>query len=149
MKASAQLEELIRPAVMALGYELWACEYLPQGEHSVLRVYIDIEKGITVDDCGLVSKQVNALLDVEDPIQGHYTLEVSSPGLNRPLFTVEHYKRYIGSKVKIKTRQAIDSLRTFRGELSRVDNDSVSVLVDKQEFVLPMADITKANLLEG
>ena len=103
MKASAQLDELIRPAVVALGYELWACEYIPQGKYSLLRIYIDSEQGITLDDCEKVSGQISAILDVEDPIHGQYTLEVSSPGLDRPLYTAEHYQRYIGQMIKLKT----------------------------------------------
>lgn len=105
------IESLLYPIVSELGYQLWACEYLPQGKHSLLRVYIDRPEGIGLSDCELVSKQVSALLDVEDPIPGNYSLEVSSPGIPRPLFHKEHYLMYVGHEVYVKLRKAIDGKR--------------------------------------
>ncbi len=86
-----QIQQMLEPTVEALGFDLWGVEYLSQGRHSVLRVYIEHEKGISVDDCAAVSEQVSGVLDVEDPITGEYTLEVSSPGMDRLLFKLEQY----------------------------------------------------------
>jgi len=88
--------------VEALGFQLWGIEYVQAGNHSVLRVFIDGENGINIEDCANVSRQVSAVLDVEDPISTEYTLEVSSPGVDRPLFTAEQYASYIGEDVKLQ-----------------------------------------------
>jgi len=86
-----QIQALLEPTVEALGYELWGLEYLSQGRHSTLRLYIESEQGISIDDCAAVSEQVSSVLDVEDPITGEYTLEVSSPGMDRLLFKPDQY----------------------------------------------------------
>ena len=83
--------ELIDTTIQVLGLDLWGVELLQQGKYSLLRIYIEREEGVTIEDCEKVSRQVSALLDVEDPIAGEYTLEVSSPGMDRPLFSIEHY----------------------------------------------------------
>ena len=95
-KIADKVLSILNPSVHALGYELLGVEYVPSGKHSVLRLYIDSEKGIGVDDCEVVSRQVSAIMDVEDPISGQYNLEVSSPGIERPLFSVSHYMRFWG-----------------------------------------------------
>lgn len=99
-----QLQALLAPVVEALGYECWGVEFISQGRHSVLRVYIDRPEGILIDDCEAVSRQVSGILDVEDPISGEYTLEVSSPGMDRPLFTLEQFAKHAGEQVKIRLR---------------------------------------------
>ena len=103
-----QMEAMLAPTVEALGFELWGLEYLSQGRHSLLRVYIEHDKGISVDDCAAVSEQVSAVLDVEDPITGEYTLEVSSPGMDRLLFKLEQFTAYIGEEIDIRLRSAFE-----------------------------------------
>ena len=145
--ATNQLQAIIEPAVTAMGFELIGVEYLAQGRHSLLRIYIDSEQGITVDDCGSVSHQVSAILDVEDVIKGVYTLEVSSPGINRPLFTAEHFDRFSGEQAEVKLRAPLNGRRKFKGTLKGVHDNSVVIEVDSEEYSLPIADIEKANLV--
>jgi ribosome maturation factor RimP len=146
-QANAQLQAIIEPAVTALGYELVGVEYLSQGKHSVLRVYIDQEQGISVEDCAEVSRQVSAVLDVEDPIKGEYTLEVSSPGLDRPLFTLEQYQRYSGSLAEIRLRSPLEGRRKFKGRMHGVRDEQVVIDVDGVEYLLALDNIEKANLI--
>ncbi|MBS0357996.1 MAG: ribosome maturation factor RimP [Proteobacteria bacterium] len=143
----AGLTEMIQPAVMALGFQFVGYEYLPQGRHSLLRLYIESENGITLDDCAKVSRQVSAVLDVEDPIQGNYTLEVSSPGLDRPLFTVQDYQRFIGHAVKVKMQLPVNGQKNFVGEVEAVEDKNIVLLVDAERVVLPFANISKGNLV--
>ena len=99
-----QVAQLVSPTVEALGLQLWGIEHTSQGKYSVLRIFIERDNGVTIDDCEQVSRQVSAILDVEDPIVGEYTLEVSSPGTDRLLFTVEQFQRYCGEEVDIRMR---------------------------------------------
>jgi ribosome maturation factor RimP len=110
-----ELEQLISPTVETMGYCLWGCEYLPRGGESLLRIYIDKPEGITVDDCQQVSHRISALLDVEDPIPGNYRLEISSPGIPRPLFHPQQYQAYIGQSVQIKTYAPVAGARKIVG----------------------------------
>jgi len=142
-----QLQALLAPVVEALGYECWGLEYISQGRHSLLRVYIDRAEGILVDDCEIVSRQISGILDVEDPISGEYTLEVSSPGMDRPLFTLEQFARYVGEQVKIKLRTPFERRRNFQGILRGVEEQDVVVLVDDHEYLLPVDSIDKANII--
>jgi ribosome maturation factor RimP len=146
-QANKQLQAIIEPAVTALGYELVGVEYISQGKHSVLRVYIDQEEGITVDDCAAVSHQVSAVLDVEDPIKGVYTLEVSSPGLDRPLFTEAHYERYLGNMAEIRLRSPVDGRRKFKGRLQAVRDGQVEIEVDGERHTLALDNVEKAHLV--
>ncbi len=130
-----------------LGYELVGIEYFPTGHHYILRVYIDQEAGITLDDCETVSHQVSALLDVEDPIRGQYTLEVSSPGLDRPLFTPEHFSRFSGRRVKLRLASPLNGRRNFKGRLQGLDDGNVLLEVDGAQLSLPLEDIEKARLV--
>jgi ribosome maturation factor RimP len=98
------LHNLIEPVVESLGCELWGLEYLTQGRYTTLRIFIDGPNGVSLDDCEKVSRQVSAVMDVEDPIDGEYTLEVSSPGMDRPLYTAAHYARYLGETVNLRLR---------------------------------------------
>lgn len=141
------LQELIEPSVTALGFELWGIEYLAQGAHSVLRIYIDSEEGITVDDCAKVSHQVSGVLDVEEPISGHYNLEVSSPGMDRPLFTLEQFAAWAGHQVQIRLRVPFEGRRKFKGLLNGVEGDDVLLVVDKEEYLLPIDSIDRANIV--
>ena len=108
-----QIRELLEPAVEALGFVVWGLEYLSQGRHTLLRLYIDDENGVGVDDCAAVSRQVSSILDVEDPISGDYTLEVSSPGLDRLLFQLEQYPDYAGEWIEIRLRVPFEGRRKF------------------------------------
>ncbi|NVK43666.1 MAG: ribosome maturation factor RimP [Oceanospirillaceae bacterium] len=141
------LHELIEPSVTALGFELWGIEYLAQGAHSVLRIYIDSKDGITVDDCAKVSHQVSGVLDVEEPISGHYNLEVSSPGMDRPLFTLEQFAAWAGHQVQLRLRVPFEGRRKFKGLLNGVEGDEVLLVVDKEEYLLPIDLIDRANIV--
>ena len=141
------ITELIGTTVQALGLELWGVELLQQGRYSLLRVYIEREEGVTIEECEKVSRQVSALLDVEDPIAGEYTLEVSSPGVDRPLFSVEQYAKYVGSEVNLKLRRAVDGRRKFKGQIIKVSGDIVGLLVEGTEYDLEHSDIEKASIV--
>ena len=141
------ITELIGTTVQALGLELWGVELLQQGRYSLLRVYIEREEGVTIEDCEKVSRQVSALLDVEDPIAGEYTLEVSSPGVDRPLFSIEQYAQYVGSEVNLKLRRALDGRRKFKGQIIKVSGDIVGLLVEGTEYDLEHSDIEKASIV--
>ncbi|MBH9336485.1 ribosome maturation factor RimP [Pseudomonas aeruginosa] len=142
-----QLQALLAPVVEALGYECWGVEFISQGRHSVLRVYIDRPEGILIDDCEAVSRQVSGILDVEDPISGEYTLEGSSPGMDRPLFTLEQFAKHAGEQVKIRLRSPYEGRRNYQGILRGVEEQDVVVLVDDHEYLLPIDSIDKANII--
>lgn len=148
MKQTAtSLRDSLCGVVEAMGYEFVGCELLRQGKRSLLRVYIDSPKGITLDDCSTVSYQISAMLDVEDPIQGEYNLEISSPGIDRPLFDLEHYKKYVGKKVKIRLQAPIDNRRNIVGVLLKVEEMNIHLLADAEELVVPFSEIEKAKLI--
>jgi ribosome maturation factor RimP len=141
-----KLRDLLAPSVEALGFELWGLEHLSQGRHSLLRVYIDAEAGVTVDDCARVSEQVGAVLDVEDPIGGDYVLEVSSPGVDRRLFRLEQYAPYAGEEVELRLRRPFEGRRKYRGVLRGVEGEDIVLLVDDHEYLLPFGEVEKAQL---
>lgn len=142
-----KLEEMLRPGVEALGFELWGIEHQSHGRNTMLRVYIDSDKGISVDDCAKVSHQISGVLDVEDPIAGEYTLEVSSPGMDRPLYTLDQYARYIGSDINVRLRMAFEGRRKFLGRLVGVEGDEVIVQFEDHEYLLPFDQIEKAQVV--
>ena len=141
------LHRSIEASVQSLGYELVGIEYHPQGRRSLLRVYIDTPDGVSVDDCERASRQISSVLDVNDPIRGQYVLEVSSPGLDRPLFTAEHYRRFLGSRVKLRVSPPIDGRRNFTGVLARMRDDVVVVVQDDEEIEIPFQQIERARLI--
>lgn len=143
----ADLRTLLEPGVEALGFELVDAELVGGGSQRVLRVYIDSHGGIDVEDCALVSRQLSALLDVEDPIPGQYTLEVSSPGLDRPLVRRRDFERFIGAQVKVRMHQAILGRKNFTGQLIEVGDDHVMLEMDKESYKLPFMDIERARLV--
>lgn len=143
----AKIVELIEPTVTALGLELWGIEHLQQGKYSLLRIYIEREAGVAIEDCEQVSKQVSALLDVEDPIAGEYTLEVSSPGLERPLFSARQFSQYIGSEVKLRLHSPIQGRRKFKGKIVVVEGDSIRLQADGVDYDLSFSDVDKANIV--
>ncbi len=141
------LDNLVKNTVEGLGFILWGYEYRPHGESALLRIFIEKDEGISVDDCALVSRQVGAVLDVEDTIPVAYILEVSSPGMDRVLFNAEQYQDYIGDKIKIRTRTRIDDRRNFKGLLVSADERVVTVKVDDEEFAIPYESIDRARLI--
>ena len=143
---SEQLREMLTPTIESLGYECWGIEYSGQGKNTVLRIFIDHVNGIQVDDCAKVSRQCSAVLDVEDPIASEYDLEVSSPGIDRPLFTEEQFGKYVGSVVAVKLRFPFEGRRKFTGRLNGVEDGDVIVQVDNHEYCLPVSSIDKANI---
>lgn len=141
-----QLAALINTTVTGLGYDLWGHEYRAYGESALLRIFIDAEAGITVDDCGKVSQQLGAALDVDDLIPVAYMLEVSSPGVDRVLFTPEHYQRYVGKELKVRTHTRIEDRRNFVGTLKSVDDSVITMLVDNTLFEIPHDSIDRGRL---
>jgi len=141
------LEEILLSVVGDAGFELWGYQYINHGKQDILRVYIEHENGILIENCQRVSRQLNAVLEVEEPIQGEYVLEVSSPGLERPLFNLEQFGRFIGKKVKIVLRKQLNGQRKWLGELKHVEGETVILNIDEQEVLLPFGMIEKANLV--
>lgn len=142
-----ELKDLVEPAVTGLGYEFVGLELI-RGGGVVLRVYIDGPAGVTVDDCASVSHELSAVLDVHDPIKSAYTLEVSSPGLDRPLFTAEHFRRFAGHRAKITLDVPLEGRRKFDGAIIGMEDDeSLRFEQDGQEVRIALADIRKANLV--
>ena len=141
------LVKLLTPVVESLGCELWGLEYMSQGRHSTLRLYIESPDGIGLEECEKVSRQVSSVMDVEDPITGEYSLEVSSPGLDRPLYSLEQFQRYIGERLNVKLRSAFDGRRKFSGQLKGIENEEIILVVDGHEYLLPIELIEKANIV--
>lgn len=139
---------LLQPEVEGLGYELWELEYLPGRGSALLRIYLDTRAGggITVDDCERASRAISALLDERDPIPGNYTLEVSSPGLERPLRTARHFAPYEGAEVFVEMAHVVDERRRFKGRLVAAGAETIEVEVEGRRHVLPIAGIRKAHL---
>ena len=142
-----KLNELVKPLVEDLGYEFVGLEYNSNPKNSVLRIYIDHENGVGIDDCENVSREVAALLDVNDPIKGHYNLEISSPGLDRPLFTPAHYRQFTGNVVQINLFAPQDGRRKFSGPILDADENGVRMEQDGSEVTLDFGNIAKAKLV--
>lgn len=140
------LHELVVPVVETMGCEFWGLEYLSSGRSAMLRIYIDNDP-VAVEDCEKVSRQVSSLLDVEDLIDSEYTLEVSSPGLDRPLYTLAQYEKYLGEDVALKLRFPYEGRRNFKGRLSGVEGEDVLLVVDDHEFLFPISGVEKANIV--
>jgi ribosome maturation factor RimP len=140
---------LLEPVVEGLGYELLDIEWGSAGSRSVVRVYIDRSDGagIGLDDCELVSRAISAALETDDPIGHGYSLEVSSPGFDRPLRTAAHFARFAGSEARIELAQPLEGRRRFRGRLGPVEDGRVTIEVDRKEWKLPLAGISKARLV--
>ena len=136
----------LAPLVEGLGYGLWELEYSPGRGNGFLRLYIDAEAGITLDDCERVSRAVSGLLDVEDPITGEYTLEVSSPGMDRLLFRLDQYPAYVGETVELRLRTPFEGRRKFKGILTGIEGEDVVIRVDDHEYLLPHSAIDKARI---
>lgn len=142
------LKQLLQPVVEALNCELWGIEMQMGGKTKLLRIYIDRDElGVGIDDCERVSRQASAILDVEDVIAGEYILEVSSPGMDRPLYELDHYARYLGEEISIRLRFPYEGRRNYKGRLKAIEGDEVVVVVADSEFLFPVEGIEKANLV--
>jgi len=141
-----QMTELLEPTVTGLGYELVGIEFAPVSGRNTLRVYIDSEQGVGVDDCQVVSRQISGLLDVEDPIDGAYALEISSPGIERPLFKTGDYERFSGQKAKIQLKEALHGRKNFTGLMQGIDDGVVLMDIDGEQWRLPLTLIRRAKL---
>ncbi len=142
-----ELDKLIRSTVNGLGYELWGYEYRLQTESALLRIFIESEKGINLDDCSTVSRQIGAALDVDDLIPVAYILEISSPGVDRVLFDANQYERYLGEKIKVRTRIPVDGRRNFKGKMVAVSDTDVTVEIDNLDYDIPFEVVDRARVL--
>lgn len=143
-----RIHNLVSKVAEDYGYELIEVKLLGKGKRTLLRVYIDKEGGITLNDCEYFSRRLENILDIEDPIKGSYTLEVSSPGLNRPLKRIEDFKKNIGKMVRLITDQKINNQTFFIGRILDVTDDSLRLLIKegKKEVIIPFKLIDRANL---
>ncbi len=141
--------DLISPSVQGLGYELVGVEYVANGRRSIVRVYIDADEGIGLSDCEAVSRQISSIFDVEDPIAGQYNLEVSSPGIEHPLFHIGHYHRFLGHDIKLRLLRPIAGQRKFNGTISSVSDkdNSIELVTALERVTLDIDLIEKANLV--
>jgi len=148
-KLDSALHEKLLSLINSMGCEFVGGELMPQGGQMILRIYIDGEKGVTLDDCSRVSHQLSAMFDVEGPVQGRYILEVSSPGIDRPLFTLAHYQKHVGQEVKLKLHLPINQRRQYKGVLQQVTGADIHLLVEgiPQAVVVPFSAIDKGNLV--
>lgn len=141
------LRELLEPSIESLGYELLLLEQTRVDQGEVLRVYIDAPGGILLEDCEQVSRQISLILDLEDPIRGAYSLEVSSPGADRPLVKAEHFQAVVDQEVRILARDYILGRRRFRGRLLEADDEQLVVEVDGEDYTIPLEGIELARLV--
>jgi ribosome maturation factor RimP len=147
-----KIESLITPIVEAMGCIVWHVELHRAQRKTLLRIYVDVppgdaRKSVNIDDCGRISNQIGALLDVEEPMLGSYILEVSSPGLGRSLFKLEHYERYIGSMVHVVLCQSINERRDFTGKIEGVVGNTLKLLVGDQVIDIELVNISRAKLI--
>jgi ribosome maturation factor RimP len=146
--ADIKLRQLLQPVVEALGCELWGLELQSGGKTKLLRIYIDrAEEGVGIEDCERVSRQSSAVLDVEDAINGEYILEVSSPGMDRPLYELSQYEQFIGEDISLRLKFPYEGRRNFKGRLTGVDGDEIIVVATDHEFLFPVEGIEKANVV--
>ena len=148
-KTADKIVALINPVIEDMGYELLGVEYVASGKHSILRLYIDSEQGIGVDDCEAVSRQVSAIMDVEDPIAGQYSLEVSSPGIERPLFTLAHYQRFLGHDISLRLFRPIEGRRKFTGSIGSISevNKTIELVTELGPVIIVFNLIDKAHIV--
>ena len=143
-----ELDELLRPSIENMGLELWSLEFLSQGRRGILRIFIDEpDRGVTLEDCERVSREVSAVLDVEDPFAGAFTLEVSSPGLDRALHTKAQYERFVGSRIKVRLRTGYEGRRNFNGVLMGVEQEDVVLRNGEEEYLFPIGSIENATVV--
>ena len=145
-QAPEHLHELIEPVVEGLGYECVGIEYNSHPKHGFLRIYIDSEQGVGMEDCTKVSHQVSGVLDVEDPISGEYDLEVSSPGMDRPLFNLKQFEQFVGHTVQVSLFKPVGGRRKITGLIEKVEDNDVYLQQDGQVYKVPFQAMSKARL---
>ena len=141
------LQQLLAPIVESLGYELFGCELHRNHRCALLRIYIDRLGSVSLEDCAKISRQISAVLDVEDPISGRYDLEVSSPGIERPLFTIDHYKRYVGNEVMVRLKVPRQGQRNFRGVIKVVEGEKITLQLNEGSLAIDMGEVDKGRLM--
>ncbi len=146
-RTEKQIEELLRTIVEGLGCEIWGVEYLSQGSHSKLRLYIDSADGVSIDDCEKVSRQVSDVLDVENLFTKGYTLEVSSPGMDRILFNAQQYESNVGAMVDVRLNFPFEGKKRVVGLLAGVENAEAIIQVDGEEYGLPLDNVQRARIV--
>ena len=142
-----ELETLLSPTVESLGCQIWGIEYKPQGRYTTLRIFIEHAEGISVEQCSEVSQEVSALLDVENQIKSAYTLEVSSPGMDRLLFKGEHYPSNVGQTVDVRLNFPFEGRRNFVGQIVGFKDDEVVMQIDDMEFCFPVENVQRARVM--
>lgn len=142
-----RLHALLEPTISGLGYELLGIDRARAGEAQLLRLYIDRPEGITLEDCERVSRQVSDVLEVEQAMRGEFTLEVSSPGVDRPLFTLDQHRRYLGEHVRLRLRNLVNGRRRVSGRLTEVTGDALILDLDGAAFVVPFSDVDRSRLI--
>jgi len=142
-----RLEQILEPVIASLGYELLLLEYSPSPKNAMLRLYIDGPSGISLDDCECVSREVSGVLDVEDPIRVAYRLEVSSPGLDRPLVKPAHFQRFVGQQVRVQLMSPLNGRRRFVGAIIGAGADVVRIETKEGIAEIPLAEIDRARLV--
>ncbi|MGD8416012.1 MAG: ribosome maturation factor RimP [Pseudomonadales bacterium] len=146
-RKETDIEALLAPVVALEGCDIWGVEYRAQGKHSKLAVYIDTPDGVSVDDCERVSRRVSDVLDVEDVVNGAYTLEVSSPGMDRILFKPEQYERCAGEEIEVRLNYPVDGTKRIKGVLAGLENGEVVVRVGEDEYLLPLENVQRARVV--
>ncbi|MCK4494659.1 MAG: ribosome maturation factor RimP [Methylococcales bacterium] len=146
-KAPEHLIDLIEPIVEGLGYECVGIDYNPHQHNALLRIYIDSKNGILVEDCTKVSHQISGAMDVEDPINSNYQLEISSPGEDRLFFKIEQFERFVGNTVDITLFSPIENRRKIRGVIQKVEGNNLFLQDQKQPFEIPFTAMSKARLV--
>jgi ribosome maturation factor RimP len=143
-----KISQLLQPSIEALGFELWGVELQLRSRVKLLRVYIDKNDGLVgIDDCERVSRQASSILDVEEAINGEYVLEISSPGMDRPLYELVQYEKYLGKDISLKLRFPFEGQRNFKGRLAGIDGDEIILVVADHEYLFPIEGIERANLV--
>ncbi|MBT4214243.1 MAG: ribosome maturation factor RimP [Porticoccaceae bacterium] len=146
--ADSKIRQLLQPVVEALGCELWGVDLQTGAKTKLLRIYIDKDNDLVgIEDCERVSRQASSILDVEDAINGEYILEVSSPGMDRPLYEIGQYEKYVGEDISLRLRFPYEGRRNFKGRLTGVDGDEIILVVTDHEYLFPVEGIEKANVV--
>lgn len=147
MESTEGLSAILKPAVERMGYIFWGLRFHGYGQHSVLCIYIDHPDGVTLDDCSTVSDRLEGVLDVEDAIRQSYTLEVSSPGVERPLLNNEHYQLYIGAMIKVRSYTPFNKRKNFTGRLEAANARSIVLKVEEESVDIPYSAIKQGRLV--
>ena len=146
-RKEAQIEALLEPVVALENCDIWGVEYLSQGRHSKLRLYIEKDDGVSVDDCARVSRRVSDVLDVEEVLPGAYTLEVSSPGMDRILFKPEQFADCVGERIDVRLSYPFEGKKRIVGVLSGIEDGEAVVRVDQDEYLLPLENVQRARVV--